>query len=376
MVSVRPISELSVAPNGCFAFVGPCSSLSIQYVYPGGVGENNNFQAFSHELGTIIRFEEIPQSGNTAWSMTAVLDTGEEYLLQLPVYEENFDFWENKPLRAHEFLGFLNSVEMLDDPSRPVDVGGRCDRGMYGPRIYYPSDGIKPTPLDFSLLSKSFTSLMPMLNINGVAHLTSQYVDGIDMSWRNWPLVTLTARTLSGMLRQLCEWRELYMLGIASEDYAQDAALFIDSLGITEEMINELKQSEVPMPTERFIRGYGNPRHGFSETGILPTSIKNHLKQKLFYRNLSTLSANHPLHPDIDASLKKQEKDLHQKNVLLFASRRMPQVAIKDITPEKIYDCCYMRNEFSGIGMMAPLQIDIQVVGNGMKAARFFDAIS
>lgn len=376
MVSVRPISELTTAPEGCFAFVGKCTSLSIKYLYPGGVGERDGFEAFSHEDGTVIRFEKIPQSGNTAWSMTAVLDTGEEFMLQLPVYEENYDFWENKPLRPHEFLGFLNSVEMTDDPNRPVDVGNRCDRGMYGPRIYYPTDGIKPGPMDFSLLSRSFTSLAPMLNVNGVAHITSQYVDGIDMSWRNWPLVTLTGRTLSGMLRQLCEWRELYLSGIAKEDYAEDACLFIDGLGITEEMINELKEAEVPMPTERFMMGYGNPRHGFSETGNLPLSLKNHLKKQLFYRNLSSMESQHPSMPQISQSLKSEERALHQKNILLFATRRMPQVRLEDITPQKVYDCTYMRNEFSGIGMMKPLEIDIPIMSLGMQAARFFDATS
>lgn len=376
MVSVKNISELTTAQNGCFALVGPCSSLYIKYDSPSGGGEKNGFDAFRHELGTIIRFEQIPQTGNTAWSLTAVLDSGEEFLLQLPVYEENYDFWENRPIRAHEFLGFLKSVEMFDDPNRHVDVGARCDRGMYGPRMYHPSDGIKQTPIDVSLLGRNFTSLIPMINICGVGHITSQYVDGIDMSWRNWPAVTLTGKTLSGMLRQLCEWRELYIAGIALDDYAEDACVFIERLGITEEMIQELKESEVPMPTERFMRGYGNPRHGFSESGNLPLSIKNHLKKQLFYRDLSTLEAHHPSNPEIDESLKREERAFHQENLLKFSLRRMPQIPVEEITTQKVYDCIYMRGEFSGIGMMKPLEVDLPIVSSGLRAARFFDATS
>jgi hypothetical protein len=375
MVSVRPISELTIAPDGCFAFVGACSSLTIKYKHPEGFGERQDFEAFAHPAGTIIKLEKIALTENSSWGLTAVLDTGEEYVLHLPPYEENYDFWENKPLRAHEFLGFLNSVEMVDRPNTkwPVPVGERCDRNMYGPRMHDVTDGIKPTPMDYSLLSG--LSLFPMININGVSHITSQYIHGIDMSWRNWPCVTLAAKTLSGMLRQLCEWRELYLAGIASQYYAEAATSFIDELGITEEMIQELKEAEVPMPTERFIKGYGNPRHGFSETGNLPISIKNHLKKQLFYRTLSSLEAQHPGHPAINQTLKDEEKAIHQIDVLKFAHIRMPNVNIEDITTQKIYDCAYQRGEFKYVSP-APFDIDVPIVLKAVQAARFFDATS
>jgi hypothetical protein len=376
MVSVKPISELRIAEDGCFAFVGLCSSLSITYEHPGGIGEREDFEAFGHENGTIIRFDKMATTAGTSWSLTAVLDSGEEYLLHLPAYEENYNFWENTPTRAHEFLGFLDSVEITTntDSNRALSIDGRCDVGMYGPRLHYVTDGIKPTQVDFSLIDNAFIS-SPMISINGISHINSQYVNKIDMSWRNWPCVTLTAKTLSGMLRQLCEWRDLYLAEISTEYYAEDAAIFIDRLGITEEMIKELKESEVSMPTERFMKGYGDPRHGFSETGNLPISIKNHLKKQLFYRTLSSLEAQHPEHPSIDKALKDEEKAMHQIDILRFAHIRMPNVKIEDITTQKIYDCAYQKGEFKYVSP-APLDIDIPLVLKAVRAARFFDATS
>jgi hypothetical protein len=377
MVSVRPLSELTTAPEGCFALVGACSSLTLKYEYPGGVAEKENFEAFSHPQGTIIKIENMTQDGGTIWGLTAVLDSGEEFLLHLPAYEENLDFWENKPTRAHEFLGFLNSEEVADGntTNRPVSIDNRCDKSMFGPRMHHVTDGIKPTPLDFSLLSNAFP-ISALLSVNGVGHITAQYIHGIDMSWRNWPCVTLAAKTLSGMLRQLCEWRELYLSNIATEYYAEDAFIFLQKLGITEEMIEELKNSEIPMPTERFIKGYGNPRHGFLETGIMPLSLKNHLKKQLFYRNLSTLEAQHPTHPEISETLKKQEKEVHQKNIIFYANAKMVGVPIEEITIEEIYDCYYMRGRYKGLGLDAPFSHEVPMVSKALQAARFFDAIS
>jgi hypothetical protein len=374
MVSVRPISELTIAPDGCFAFVGPCTNLTITYKHPTGLKEKQDFKAFAHPTGTIIALEKMRLSDNNTWGLTAVLDSGEEYILHLPTYEENYKFWENRELGPHEFLGFLDSVEIINQTSKPFTVDDRCDKNGYGPRVHNVTDGIKPTPLDFSLFTNP-TSLTPMISINGVSHITSQSIHGIGMSWRNWPCVTLVGRTLSGMLRQLCEWKYLYEEGIATEDYAEKAHLFIEAIGITEEMIEELKNSEVPMPTERFMRGYGDPRHGFNETGNLPLSIKNHLKKQLFYDTLSSLESQHPSHPEIEQTLKNEEKEFNETNILMYAKLRLPEVPINEITIEEIYDSYYSLGKYKGI--ISPiLTQQIEVSRNGLKAARFFDATS
>ena len=374
MVSVRPISELTIAPDGCFAFVGPCTGLTITYEHPTGVKEKEDFEAFAHPAGTIIRLERILLSENNTWGLTAVLDSGEEYILHLPTYEENYKFWENRELGPHEFLGFLDSVEIINQTSKPFTVDDRCDKDGYGPRVHSVTDGIKPTPLDFSLFTNP-TSLTPMINLNGVSHITSQSIHGIGMSWRNWPCVTLTARTLSGMLRQLCEWKYLYEEGIATEHYAEKAHLFIETLGITKEMIEELKNSEIPMPTERFIKGYGNPRHGFNETGNLPLSIKNHFKKQLFYNTLSSLESQHPSHPEVEQNLKNEEKEFNEKNILMYARIRIPKVLISEITTEEIYNSFYGLGKYKAI--MQPLfSQQFEIARNGLKAAWFFDATS
>jgi hypothetical protein len=177
------------------------------------------------------------------------------------------------------------------------------------------------------------------------------------------------------MLRQLCEWKYLYEEGIATEDYAEKAHLFIEALGLTEEMIEELKNSEIPMPTERFMKGYGDPRHGFNETGNLPLSIKNHLKKQLFYNTLSSLESQHPSHPQIEQNLKNEEKEFNEKNAMTYARIRIPEVPISEITTEEIYNSFYGLGKYKG-RIQPPFSEQVEIARNGLKAAWFFDATS
>ena len=377
---VKPISELSIAPDGCFAFIDySAESVSVVYDTPAGESEYLDFEAFSHEIGTLLRFQSIPTFGQTAWSMRVVTDSGDSQLLHWNVYEDNFDAWENIELLPHQFLGFLKSVDtkVINHSTRLVAADNRCDDTMYGPRIYFPTDGIKPSPLDFSLAKQStLGGFVPLLNVNGVAHITSQSIHKIGMTWRNWPAVTLVSRTLSGTLRLLAEWRDLQIAGLATEDFAKDAVVFLDTLGITEEMIAELKEAEVPMPVERFMRGYGNPRHGFSETGNLPSSIKTHLKKQLRYKTLSALEAQHPSHPIVLATLKSTERKLQQEAVLVFVVNRMPGIDPETVTAQMIKDCINGEGQFSMQMIPPPRPIDFPMIEKARLAARYFDATS
>jgi hypothetical protein len=129
------------------------------------------------------------------------------------------------------------------------------------------------------------------------------------------------------------------------------------------------------MPTERFMKGYGDPRHGFNETGNLPLSIKNHLKKQLFYDTLSSLESQHPSHPEIEQTLKNEEKEFNERNILMYVKARLPEVPISEITIEEIYDSYYSLGKYKGRIQPLPTQ-HLEVYRNGIKAARFFDATS
>jgi hypothetical protein len=129
------------------------------------------------------------------------------------------------------------------------------------------------------------------------------------------------------------------------------------------------------MPTERFMKGYGNPRHGFVETGNLPTTIKDHLKKQLFYRTLSSLGAQHPYHPEFLETLKEQEKEINLKNLLEYRRVRIPEVSIDELTTQEVYDSHYGQGKYRGV-TLPPFGHEIEIAWKGLQAARFLDATS
>lgn len=330
MATVKPIQELAVANEGCFAFFAERSQeISITYEHPDGVRQYTDFDAFDHPNGTIVRFPREPEFGFTPWNLFVALSSGNTFLLQWGAYEDNFESWENLPLPPHSFLAFMKSRDIREaEGARVLASHRRCDNQTYGPSVgYFPRDGIKPTSMDLSIIKNYNASLFrPVVSANSVAHITHFNFHSIYMSWRNWPIVSLAARTLAGSLRQTAEWRDLYLSGLSNDSVAADANEFFIRLGITEDMIDELKQTEVMMPVERFMRGHGDARHGFSETGILPSSLKTHLKRQLTYKTLSSLESQHPDRPVISSALKEQELLTQRESILLYIANCMPEV--------------------------------------------------
>jgi len=376
MVSVKPLNELTIAPDGCFAFVDSTQTVAINYDSPSGKVEYTDFEAFSHPNGTIIRFENTDQHNNvTPWSMRVILDNSEQ-TLQWTSYEDHDDMWENINRTPHRFYGFLESVDVgeFDQSKTVVKLDGRCDYGAYGPMPYHSvTDGIHKTVLDPEFAVKVTPgNSSPAISINGLGHITSFYAHGINMSWRNWPVVTFVGKTLSGLIKQLSEWKYIYELGMDNNKYSKDASEFLDRLGITGEMIKQLEQTEVMMPTERFIRGYGNPRHGFTETGVLPDSIKNQLMRNIRYKTLSVLEKKHPAKPAISSLLKEQERSVQLEKILKWFYTFKPWVPQEEMSTELLLSDLYNRD--TEIHIIPPIPATAKLHSDGVHAARFFDA--
>lgn len=375
MVSVKSLSELTIAPDGCFAFVDSTQKVSINYDSPSGKVEYTDFEAFSHPNGTILRFGSCAFDGPTPWSLNVVLDD-KVTILQWPTYEEDYDTWENIERTQHSFIAFMRSADMgaHNKNSTLIDPETRCDNNGYGPLPYSTTDGIKPTVMDFNFAAKMTAGrdTRPIISVNGSFHINTMYAHGINQSWRNWPMVTLVAKTLSGAIRQLAAWKDLYLAGISTDDFARDADYFFEVFGITDSMIEELKETEVVMPTERFFLGYGNPRHGFTETGVLPDSIKNQLTKNIRYRTLSVLEKKHPSKPAISSILKEQERSVQLKKILKWFYMFKPSVPQDEMSTELILGD--LHNNDRGRHIISPISANSQIHSDGIHAARFFDA--
>lgn len=379
MAEVKQIQDLTITGDECFSLVPASSTVSISYLTPSGSVEYTDFECYEHSAGTIIKFNSVlPENlPATPWTLNVALDNSNS-ILHWGTYEENYDAWENIDRNPHVFYAFMESVDtgVTGEELIVTAQESRCDLGSYGPRGYREvTDGIKPTVADLALFAKTSSSdYRPVFGINGTAYIVYSHVHGINMSWRNWPLVTFVGKTLSGAVKQLCEWKALYDAGAVSEKYAHDASKFIENLGITEEMIEELSQTEVMMPTERFMRGYGNPRHGFTETGVFPSSIRNLLMSQLRYRTLTVLETKHPLHPNVDQTLKDKELVIQRKRIIEWFSEFRPNLSLEEMSAQALYEHVFNRRPDLDYPIIVPVPANRKMYDDGLLAARFFDA--
>lgn len=369
MVQVKDFNDFKMGVYPCYAFIADkCSSVNMHYETPGGTFEFEDYSAYAHEVGTLIAFKQL-LNDSVPYTFHISTETGYKSLLQVNLFERDLDAFTGDSSRPHQFYGFLNCVEVSGATvPQVVPLEDRCDVGYYGPRMYDLSDGSGATPVDFKLMKNGLKSFRVILGMNGVAYISSQELWPVNMQWRNWPTVTAITKTFSGLLQQLCEWKQLYDAGLTDEEVAQDAAKFINDLGITDEMISELNATEVDMPVKRFMLGHGDARHGFTETGVLPESIKSLISSQSRYETLSALSHNHPAKPQFPQEfLNKEHADMEEKlfQYIVFA---MPTIDPETVTLEQI-------NTSLNFSLERPHLTDEKIFINGLIAARYFNAI-
>lgn len=343
MATVKDFSEFQInTDTQCYAFLSPTQNISIYSKQPNGDIEITDFEAFSVSGGTLIVFDNYFDH-QFKYCYTAVLDNGIEQTFQGHTLEsintEMFDIGREKP---HKFFALFDSVDINVNPAEVIKNKDRCDIGVYAPRGFLLNDGIKETSYDPEVFkAANYKNFQPILSLNGVLHIFVQEIWPINMTWRNWPIVTGVSKTLSGAFKLMSEWAYLYDNGMSEEKIAHNSSAFIKEIGITPEMISELNEIQVDMPVFRFINGYGDARHGFSEVNQLPESINNLIKSQVMYMSLASLSKHHPEHPVFDEELKKTELEETMKNIYSYSLIAFPTIDPSDVSFEDLFESLY-----------------------------------
>jgi hypothetical protein len=370
MVSVISIDQFTLKDNPCYACVPACEEITLSYVHPNGIEEYTDYIAYSLDNVTLIAFNDLPNASDP-YSLNITTNTGEEYIIQFNLYERDMNELNNSVNKPHQFFSFLKPVHVKSESIIGlVSLDERCDIDKYGPRVYDVSDGISEAPMDYSMMAGNLKDFRVIYSINGVGYISVQEVWPIAMQWRNWPIVTGVSKTFSGMIKLISEWKTLHDSNLSTEEIAEGAASFLNLAGFSESMLNELNETEVMMPVARFINGHADARHGFSETGILPNSILQMIKDQSRYETLTSLEINHPLHPQIPQWVKAEEKKKMDNFLLKYVLISMPQTDPEDVTIDQISESL----DFFNNGQ--PDIKDTKTFINAIKAKRYYDAIT
>lgn len=368
MVSVVSINEFVIKSNPCYAAIPACETVALTYVHPNGIEEFTDYIAYALGESTIIAFNDLPNVSDP-YSLEATTDTGEKYIIQFNLYERDMNELNGVNVKPHQFFSFLKPVHVKSSEiAGLVALNDRCDIDKYGPRIYDVSDGISEQPMDYSMIAGNIKDIRVIYSINGVGYVTVQEVWPIAMKWRNWPIVVGVSKTFSGMVKLLSEWKAAYQSGLSDEEIAKGAKDLLDQAGINETMISELEELETTMPVKRFFSGQSDARHGFSENGILPNSIKQLIKDQSRYETLTSLGLNHSLHPEIPQWIKDEEKKKMDHYLLKYVYIAMPEIDPDTVTVEQISESL----DFFTNGL--PEIKDTQTFINAIKGKRYYDA--
>ena len=368
MVSVVSISEFIIKSNPCYAAIPACETVTLTYVHPDGVEEFTDYIAYALGDCTIIAFNDLPNASDP-YSLEAVTNTGEKYIIQFNLYERDMNELNGVNIKPHQFFSFLKPVHVKSEEIVGlVALNDRCDIDKYGPRIYDISDGISQESMDYSMMAGNLKDFRVVYSINGVGYISVQEVWPIAMKWRNWPVVVGVSKTFSGMIKLLSEWKAAYEVGLSNEEIAKGAKDLLDQSGITETMISELEELETTMPIKRFFSGQSDARHGFSENGILPNSIKQLIIDQSRYETLTSLGLNNSLLPEIPQWIKDEEKKKMDNYLLKYVLIAMPEINPDDVTLEQISESL----DFFNNGQ--PEIKDTTTFINAIKAKRYYDA--
>ena len=294
---MRSITEIEPDKFGCFYFSQLSGDISIFLLSPDGDIEYSEYEAFSAGTGTVVAFNHFnPQSTDYAY----LLKCGEqEEIIQFQVYENLIDVLNGNDNHNNAFYAFFGSKSVLARVEQGehlfVPIEEHCDKHIYGAAPFFElQDGINETLLDFSKFNFSnITEVFPVLAIQGEACIMRITMKEEDGSYRNYPAVTAIAKTLLGLLRMSCEWRAFTKEPFNNTEFpALKISAFMNKLGITSEIEEQIRISQSAMHVEKFITEPEKAREEIEETGIIPENLKQVLKSKLRYRTLSSLRDN------------------------------------------------------------------------------------
>jgi hypothetical protein len=279
---------------------------------PNGDVEFNNYGQFLLGDKTILAFDKsikLPLINNF------VLKTSlNEFVINVLDYED----YESKVTQnnfsdksLYTIFNFIPSeLHKSTVHNLILDYDKRCDNTTFSFIPYQIYDGVKTTTNDPTKINGStLETFTPVMASTGTSSIVLTMVKDLGTSFRDWPTVTRSAKTLMGVMKLMIEWASL-----ASEPFnfpdevAQDAKTWIAEFKIPQNVLDEISETQEDMPLYRYLKGVPNARHGFMEQEELSPLFAAWFHKNMMYRTLNSISKNYPEVTNIPQEVLDREK--------------------------------------------------------------------
>lgn len=305
---MKNINEIDLTKYCYYAFTDFINDFEIEFITPQGrIKLDSGYELFSINNGTIIAFETFATYG----FHDCYLKQGSiEKHLDLVVYEDCVDAFDNKNLDKYNFYVFLKSSAI------PINYGQvinkfeftRCDTEKYGGMAFEQA----PNPY-------LYTKVFNIINITGIGHIARIETSNSEIQNPYHHSLYSGTRTLSGMLKLIYEWAEVTKPPFNNnEEIAIHAKNFIENLDIYGSTLQEILAFQSDLQLAKYIKGVSFSPYELFEKFDEPDSLKNFVFNKCRYKSLSSLMNSNPNNPQIPLEILEQEKNICQESLYKF----------------------------------------------------------
>ena len=306
---------------------------------PNGDTEFTDYNVFSIDEKSILAFKKNIKSPLINYSYFLKTEDN-EYVINSLDYEQyttlisQNNFYSKSLYTIMNFVPAENHRAVVHNLILPYDK--RCDTSTFSFIPYQIYDGVKTTTNDPTRLNVStIETHTPLMTSTGISAISLTVVSNIETSFRDWPTVTRSAKTIMGVMKLLIEWASLLDAPFnSSDELPQDAKNFIDSLKIPQAVLDEISATQEDMPLYRYLKGIPNARHGFTEQEELSPLFASWFYGQTMFRTLNSMALNHPDTPNFPEEVLNLEKA--KIEAIIYGACILYGVDYETATPDQI----------------------------------------
>lgn len=330
-------AQIDVSLYGCYYVYESLDPFKLYIRHPDGDMEYTQYDKFTADDKTIIAFKDYDIT-NTEYNYVLVSD-GKESIVQWAAYESLYYQLNQKKIDITDAYVLFNSVSVPNMKTKDyvpvVPYESRCDSHSYGATPYQLTDGEKQTPIDRSVFTAGSVKLMlPVLSVSGIQCLVYLKVEGLDTSYRDWPVVSGISKTFMGAMKLIIEWASLTTDPFdLNEEIMINSRNFIEELNLGQDIIDEISEYQEDMPVYRYLKNVNNARHNFAEISLISPLLSSWLRKKVRYTSLNSLITQYPEELNIDLTVLEEEKVSIEERVYAYCT--LLKIDDENVTPEE-----------------------------------------
>jgi hypothetical protein len=319
-----------------YFIVDSIEDINIYYFTSNGYISFEDFDTYKMESSSLIAFLDNPDN---YWITNYKLEYEQKsHILQSQYYEKVLDILNEENVYNESVHAFSNSVEVYENNSlgsSVYDLSQRCDYNKYGPTAFYPPSANRK-------LGK-ILQFRNLLSVTGTAHLLRIDLESISQAYddnSSNQAMNQTARTFGGAMKLIHEWKEVSQDPWNNEEpIAQKSNLFLQSLNIPEETVQELLANQCDMRVVKYLQGEASLNQEMPETGYISESFKRYLIDNYRYKSIKNLKNQHSLGSSIDDSIAELENTILNQAVSFYCL--VNGIDKTEMTLEQISDHAY-----------------------------------